>query len=448
MKTKLFIILICSLISCSNYQETDSVKKTRNDKWIDDIAFFENEYLKNSKTFNKDATKSCKIQLNKLKTNISTLSDNQIILELSKCVAKANNGHTTIHLGNMGKIPLRFFWFGDDLHIIKTDSISSKYLGSKVLKINSIKINDVLKKLNPYLSGINSWKKYTSTNYLSSPEILNGLGLSNKNYLTLHLLKNGDTVEVKFNKKKIKSNKYEYETWSNLSPNKNEKEWKHLKSNSTNLPLYIKNMQEGVSYKFFDAKKVAYFSINALWYKCSDFKGKINQFLDSLKTKTNYNVILDLRYYTGGNFLEPTRLATKPPKIIDEDKKIYLLTSNMTFSAGLITAARIKHFGKEKVIIVGENVGDDLEFWAEGVYTKLPNSGITIQDSKYFHDWKNDTFTIGKTFWVNLFYGVPAKNLNVNKEIILTFNDYINNDDPILNWIFSENKMPKIKNFN
>jgi hypothetical protein len=426
------------MIGCGKQQtEINHSEKTRSEKWIEDIAYFENEYLNASKTFPKDSISSAKLLLTGLKTQIDALSDNQIILQLSKCVAMANNGHTTIHLSGMDKIPIRYYWFTDGLYIIKTDKPSAEYLGTKVLKINSIEIDTVLERLKPYLSGIDRLKKINATNYLASPKILNGIGLTAQDSMELTLLKGKDTLEVTFKIKEMPNSKYEYETWSDLYPEwtKNDS-WEYILTKNDSLPLYLRHMDEGVFYAFLDSKKIAYFSINALWYKSQDFKGKIKGFLDELKTKRDYNVVIDLRYYTGGDYLIPTKLSTKPPKLIDTDRKIYLITSPMTFSAGLVTAARIKYFAKDKIVVVGEEVGDNLKFWAEGDYYKLPNSGIKIQDSKYEHDWKDDKFILGRTFWVNAFYGVPAKNLKVNKEIQLGFEDYINKRDPILEWIY------------
>ncbi len=427
------------LIGCGEQKNGKNFsEKTRNEKWVEDLAYFENEYLKESKTFPKDSISSCKTLLADLKTKLDTLADNQIILQISKCVAMANNGHTTIHLSWMDKIPLRFYWFTDGLYVIKTDNSSSEYIGSKVLKINSIEIDTVLKRLNPYLSGIASWKKYTASNYLSSPEILNGIGLTDRDSMNLTLLKAKDTIEISFGTKEMENSKYEYETWSDLYPDSTEIGWSHVLKANGNQPLYLKHMNDGVFYTFLESKKIAYFSINALWYKCPDFEDKIEEFIDELKTKTDYDVVLDLRYYTGGNYMIPSKLATKPPKIIDTDKNIYLITSSMTFSAGLVTSARIKYFAEDKIVVVGEKVGDNLKFWAEGDYYKLPYSEIEIQDSESEHDWQDDKFTLGKTFWVNAFYGVPAKDLDVDREIHLSFGDYINGKDPILNWIFND----------
>lgn len=438
----IFVPIIFVVIGCGEPKpENNSTEKTRNEKWIEDLVYFENKYLSESSTFPTDSISSCKTLLANLRTKLDSLTDNQIILKLSKCVAMANNGHTTIQLSWMEKTPLRFYWFSDGLYVVKTDSSSAKYLGTKVLNINSIKIDTVLKRLKPYLSGIDSFKKFTATNYLASPEILNGIGLTAKDSMKLALLKGKDTLEVTFHVKEMANSKYEYETWDDLYPEwtKNDP-WEYLLTKQDSLPLYLKHMNEGVFFTFLDSKKIAYFSINALWYQCPDFKEKIEEFIDKLKTKTDYNVVLDLRYYTGGNYIIPTKLATKPPKIIDSDKKIYLITSSMTFSAGLVTAARIKYFAKDKIVVVGEKVGDNLKFWAEGDYYKLPNSGIEIQDAKFQHDWQDNKFTPGKTFWVNAFYGVPAKNLNVDKEIKLSSEDYLSGKDPILDWIFNDVK--------
>jgi hypothetical protein len=436
----LILILLILIIGCKEQKnENNYSEKSHSKKWSEDIAYFESEYLNESNTFPKDSIFNCKLILSTLRSQIDSLSDNQIILQLSKCVAMANNGHTTIHLSGMNKIPVRFYWFDNGLYIIKADKSSAQYLGAEVLEFDSIKTDTVLKRLKPYLSGIDRFKKFTATNYLASPQILNGIGLTAKDSMRLTLLKGKDTLAVSFKIKEMPNSKYEYETWDDLYPDwtKNDN-WEYVLTKNDSLPLYLKKMNEGVFYSFLDSEKIAYFSINALWYKSLDFKGEINEFLDELKTKTAYNVVIDLRYYTGGDYLIPTKLATKPPKIIDDDKKIYLITSPMTFSAGLVTAARVKFFSKNKIVVVGEEVGDNLIFWAEGDYYKTPNFGIEIQDSKYQHDWKDDNFTLGKTFWVNKLYGVPAKDLKVDKKIVLSYEDYKNGKDPILDWIINQ----------
>ncbi len=446
MKNLYFIIILTLIIlnSCGEQRtQIDQLEKPRLEKWIEDITYFEQEFVNNSKPFPKDSIAPCLIRLKRLRANIIKLSDTQIMLELSRCAVMANNGHTGLSWGEMDAIPLRFYQFSDGMYIVKADSMLSEYLGAKVLKINSIEVSEVQKLVYPYISGIDRWKKYESSFRINSPKILHALGIGKKDSLTLTLipLHGRDSVEVSFAVKEIENDKKGNDSWADLYPNNTKgNAWQYVKKSKENLPTYLKNTEDGVFYEFMDEEKIAYFGINRLWENCPDFKGEINEFLDILKTKANYNVVIDLRYFTGGNYIIPSKLATKPPKIIDEDKKIYLITSNKTFSAGLVTAARVKHFAKDKIVIVGEEVGDNLKFWAEGISHELPNSGIKIYDSKYEHDWKDDKFIPLKTFWVNAFFGVPAKDLKVDKEMQLSFDDYMKDKDPILDWIINEGK--------
>ncbi|WP_340153929.1 hypothetical protein [uncultured Marivirga sp.] len=438
-KIGLIFTLMLLLQGCvDNHAADRSLEKSRNQKWLEDITYFQNEYLTGSETFPDDSLASCKLILSNLKSQIDSLSDPQIILQLSKCVAMADNGHTVIPLGFMSKIPLRFYRFSNGLHIIKSDSASKEYLGAKVLEINSIEISEVEQKLKPYLPGIERWKEFKMTDYLNSPEILNGIGLSDPNSMTLTLLKGIDTLKASFDTKEIED--IYYGNWADLYPSDDDTDWKHLLNANSTKPLYLERMQEGVFYEFDDTEKLAYFGINGYWDTADDFKGEIKEFINELKTKTDYDVVCDLRYFTGGNYIIPVDLATEPPKIIDSDKNIYLVTSNMTFSAGLVTAARIKYYAGDKIVVVGEEVGDRLKFWAERDMYRMPNSEITIADANAEHDWQDDSFTFGKTFWVNSFYGVAAKDLHLDKEIKLSFEDYLNGKDPILNWILADVK--------
>jgi hypothetical protein len=436
-----YLILFLSffLTNCNGKTVYTDPDKTRHDKWLEDINYFENEYLARSKTYPKNSIPACKEALGNLKLKIDSLTDHQIILELSKCVAMAENGHTTIHLNWMKKVLVRFFWFGDGLFCIKTTDSLSALLGSKVLEINSIGVDEVQERLNPYLSGNTNWKKYTATNYLCSPEVLHGIGISEKESLQLTLLKNNDTVKIKLGVYAKSDNKYEYNAWENLYPTDTSNNWKHVLSDLTAVPLYLQNSKKGAFYYFDYTKKMAYFNINSTWNRGVHLTGLINEFLDSISNYPDFSVITDVRFNTGGNYMLPLKLTKKLPKKLNDNSKIYLITSNMTFSAGLVTAARLKYFAKDKIVIVGEEAGDNLKFSAEAVYYKLPYSGVTIQDSKYSHDWQDNRFVPFRTFWLNLLFGVPAKNLDLDKEIKITFDDYLNGVDPIIDWIFEQN---------
>ena len=406
---------------------------------MEDINYFEREFLNQAKTYTTKSRDASKAILTNLKKEIHQLSDSQMKLGLSKCVALADNGHTTLPINSTIKIPMKFYRFSDGIFVVKTDSIFSKYLGSKVLKINSIPIDQLEARLFPYVSGVESWKKFKTIDWITSPKILHEIGMGKKDSLTLTLTKNKKILDVSLGANKIENDRPWFEGWSDLYPtSNNDNTWKHINNNKNNLPTYLKHTQEGVFYAFDEQEKIAYFQINGLWEACPNFKEKIKNFNKTLKSHRDYNVVIDLRFYTGGNYAYPIKLASKPPKIINDHKKIYLITSDKTYSAGIVTAARIKHFAKDKIQIIGEPVGDRLKFWAESEAVTLPNSGIRIYNPKKEHDWKDNNRSISRTHMLNFLYGVGVNDLNVNKEIGLSFKDYTENKDPILEWIIGE----------
>ena len=59
--------------------------------------------------------------------------------------------------------------------------------------------------------------------------------------------------------------------------------------------------------------------------------------------------------------------------------RIFVLTSRRTFSAAIVSLAYLKQAGSNRVVIVGEPVGDRLMFFADGHPIRLPHSGLFLQ---------------------------------------------------------------------
>src|SRR5207247_7756650 len=76
--------------------------------------------------------------------------------------------------------------------------------------------------------------------------------------------------------------------------------------------------------------------------------------------------IIDLRLNHGGDFFNTVSFAYALPKLIPRDGKIFVLVGPDTFSAAIATAAMLKAQGGDRVLFVGDTLGDDAEFWSEG----------------------------------------------------------------------------------
>lgn len=439
----IFCLALITLFSCSKkYVIIIPSENNRKERWTQDIEYFKNEFVDKAKTYTEDLKDSCLARLANLEDQIDELSDFQIKLELSRCVVLADNAHTTLPIVSKEKIPLRFYRFSDGIYVIRTDSLSSTYLGSKILKINSVDVEEVEARLFPYISGLERAKKQRTIDCITSPEILYEAGIiETEDFLSLTLVKNGQITEVSFGFVESKKDRAWYKNWANLYPDQfGQAKWKFIKTNKDKLPLYLAKADQGVFYSFEEREKIAYFHINSFWNDCPNFKELVDNFNEALKIKRDYTVVIDLRFHTGGDYTYSNKLATQPPKIINDDRKIYLITSNKTYSAAIVTAARVKYFAKDKIVIVGEEVGDRLKFWAESKACTLPNSGIKIYNPRKEHDWRDNKRSIFRTHFANFLFGVPAKDLKVDKEIGLSFKEFLDNRDPALDWIIEQSR--------
>ena len=165
-------------------------------------------------------------------------------------------------------------------------------------------------------------------------------------------------------------------------------------------------------------------------------KQKIRDFLSSTRSRLRQvqpcNVILDLRYDDGGDFVNTYGFARKLPALIPATGKIILLTGPSTFSAGISTAAFVKHAGGERVVILGEAVGDRLQFFSEGGWACLPHSALCVAYQTGKHDYQHACTDWDVCFWLNFFFQFRVRTLEPDEVIPLSFKDWRAGVDPVL----------------
>ncbi len=146
------------------------------------------------------------------------------------------------------------------------------------------------------------------------------------------------------------------------------------------------------------------------------------------------NAIVDLRFNPGGNYALTADFTEALPKTLAPGGKVFILTSGNTFSAGLITAARLKYFAGAQGYVVGERIGDDERFWAEGSRIKLPNTGLSIGYATGYHDWMEGcSITLILTCYPpNYIFGRPAGPMSPAIPAPISMTDYLAGRDSAL----------------
>jgi hypothetical protein len=142
-------------------------------------------------------------------------------------------------------------------------------------------------------------------------------------------------------------------------------------------------------------------------------------------------VILDLRYDDGGNYQNTAGFAKDLPNLTTPGGRIYLLTGPSTFSAGITTAAFVKQAGGNRVTILGEPVGDRLNFFSEGNRGCLPNYHLCVSYARGKHDYAHPCTDWDTCFWLNKFYPVHVDTLGPDETITMSFAEWRQGRDPV-----------------
>jgi hypothetical protein len=368
-------------------------------------------------------------------------------VEITRAVAVAGNGHTRTFLmrhGNyLNRMPIRFHWFSDGLFVVKAIADFSETLGARVLAINGNPPEELMSRMRELVPGSDSWVFYKSTYLLNSPDFLHGLGVTLDSDSVPITFQDGDGREftLKLPSLPIQQRSSSYEAWVDLSPFStwypDGHTWLHVLSVEA-VPLYLKTPNTACSYALLEGSQLLYIQINRnvsdKTCNQSDFAGEIKQIADSKSVDV---IIFDLRFNTGGNYLETLEITNGIPIWFESAKRIYIVNGPATFSAGIVSTARLKYFSGKRALIIGKPAGDGLKMWAEGPTFVLPNAKLQVKAATDYHDWADNSFEFGKTYFPNQFHGVAAANIDVDLPVTTSFRDYLSGRDPVLEAISS-----------
>lgn len=390
-------------------------------------------------------------------------------LGLARAVALSNNGHTNV-LGagwglTLNSAPLRFYWFADGLYIVRTYPEYSELLGAKVLAIGERTPDELSRFFGSFVGGPDSLAREFSVRFMESPEVLQSVGLQDSSArmeLTLQKLK-GDVIKrsvtavpvpvtgpapeqsevtLRFDPREL------YWPRRDLSPVPlpgdapyplpvdDGRRWVHLLG-AANTPVTLQEPN-----RFYWATELAggralFIQINVTLDEPGrePLEGFLEKILQEASAHPPRFAILDLRSNPGGSYQKTARFAKKFPALIPDDGKVFILTSGNTFSAGVVTTARLKYYAGSRGEIVGEPMGDDPQFWAEAATRiVLPNSGLRVAYATGYHDWENgcSLSQLLRCYLPNYFLGVAAGNLKPTLPVAWSFADYREGKDTAL----------------
>jgi len=363
----------------------------RVEAWQQDLEVVRSRFLEYDRSFEPATRAAFKDAIDELEASLPKLSDEEAIVALAMAVALSGNAHTRLYLlrnrTELRRLPVAVYWFSDGLFVVRATATLRETLGCRATSIAGLDPQEVRERVARLFAGNASWVDYKSPYFMTSPEILYGLGL----------IKSMEKVPFRFDCSgrepferelaplPLQRQKKATEAWRELSPLWQDGRESALPAGAT--PLYLQDPDHHYWYQYLEDDEALYLQYNRsqnmpAGESFTDFASKVEEFIGQHPTKA---FILDLRFNTGGNNGIASSFMKKLVALEKNKKtgRLYVITGRATFSAGISHAAYLKQYSD--ATFVGEPIGDELDTWSEGGNIVLPNSRLTVHFTNGFH---------------------------------------------------------------
>lgn len=328
----------------------------------------------------------------RLKAGAADMSPAAFQLAVAQIAALARNGHTMLLPGTWAfdfpRTPLRVHLFADGLRVVHAPAPLQDLLGARVLSIDGHGVEDLRQAFARYFGARTGKRDEWLGFFVEATALLHAAGLAraedrveaqfelaggDKIARTLHAAANPPSEE-----------RFDFLDTSRLVT--------HAAENVTPpaaIPLYLQEPRRAFVIRALPELDAHYLQlrINKSFYeqKIEPFLAKARATLKKARTR---HVIVDLRLDGGGNLNTTRDFFRQLPSLLRPGGRIFVLTSGHTFSAGIASAGYLEQAAPSRVTIVGEPIGDHLEFWAEGRFIELPVSKAVLLPSTERHNYR------------------------------------------------------------
>ncbi len=361
-----------------------------------DIRAFRAEFMAKEKAYTPDTRTEAEARLAGLEAATATVSKVYFDLELARIVALADNGHTANFAGpraqKYNRVPIRLVPFADQFYVLHSDSARAALLDGQLTAIDGRPIEQVVSVARTLSGGTPAWRDRSAPYFLESPEQMHALQAANEPGAATYRLTmpDGRRVEQRLTAEAPRPGRDGGRPGRLLYPEP------FGGAGGTGVSLLAPDRavwayrEVAESFRWRAAPELEAVVIelrrnnNAGAQTIASF---LERMRGEIQRQSPKNLVLDLRMNGGGDLNTTRDFLKSLPTLVPG--RIFVLTSPWTFSAAISSTGYLKQASPERVTIVGEMVGDRLEFWAEGSVITLPNSGAVILYSIERHDYQN-----------------------------------------------------------
>lgn len=423
------MILSLGLSGCSSV--IDGEKNLENKKWIEDINHLDKELREKHPDLFRYITEDKWVEnLDNLKNDVKKISDQDIVLRIAQIVSSIQDAHTAIDpvdlltpieeekmdIDDRIEFPIKCEYFEDGLRVIQCSKEYKEILGYKLLSINGIEIEEVMKRLYSLTFHDNEQHaKERAKTYMQLYEFLNFLEIVHSEEAE-YVFEDENNNKVSLN---IKAEKFKDINYTDIE----HKEFKTDKKPEGESDFYW--------FTHFEEDKILYFQYNRILSSTgvgSAYKGAekypdyfefLNRLLDKINDTEFDKLVIDLRKNPGGSMpLVNTSVELLKHRTDLRNEDIVLITGKATGSASVQLAFSLQN--SLGAIVIGEETGGNVNFFTtEQELIVLPNSKLSIAHPSYARNNSKN----------------HEGGVKPDIEIIQTYEDYLNGVDTCYEYV-------------
>ncbi|WP_300033418.1 peptidase S41 [uncultured Roseobacter sp.] len=308
-----------------------------------------------------------------LRKEVAQNDTDAFLLAAMRLLALAGNGHTRLIPNKaISVLPFRFVCVGAGVFLTSTDPVQAGEQASRLVAVNGTPVSEIERAAAGYLAGTPQRKRVIGPILLAWPAALARLGVAGQAHQTTYRFENaeGQLSEV-------------------TAP--------HAKTvpASTLYPVAEHGRADPVpalggfaQISEISAECLAIALPGFLETKTNALAEAISAAAAGVRAQPDRFLVIDVRGNTGGDFLKTMPLIDAIAERTRE-RVCAVLVDKFTFSAAIVFVALLKYRLGDRMVLVGEEMGDGLRFFAEGGTVDLPASGAAVRYASAFHDWEN-----------------------------------------------------------
>ncbi|MBN8506152.1 MAG: hypothetical protein J0L58_16935 [Burkholderiales bacterium] len=360
-----------------------------------DLAQYRKGFLALDRSYTAAARQSAEARLAKLETELAGMDPPRFELMLAQITALADNAHTASSVAarsrRYARVQMRLAPFGEEMVVVRTLEADADLLGARLVSVDGVPMQTLRPLYRSLAGGTVAWRDRFAPYFLESPPQLRALGVGQGDDPPVYgfVGVDGKATTRSFAVSAPGGARALGGPTRFLMLSMDPKEapgWRALLA-VEQVPWTLQEPDKRLRMRhdrhldavFIDLRQ----TLDSDSEPLAPFFAAVTRLIEE---KQPQHLVLDLRLNSGGDLTKAREFAQSLPSKVPG--RIFALTSPWTFSAAISTLGYLKQAAPERVRIVGEAVGDRLEFFAEGRWAVLPHSGDVHLFSTERHEYR------------------------------------------------------------